>query len=144
MISPDLIAGPFTFVGSGCNICPKVEIGAYSMLASDVMIVGGDHQFYEPGKPIIFSGRPPMPKTLIGRDCWIGVRAIIMAGVKIGDGAIVAAGAVVTKDIPPYTLAAGVPAKPIGQRFKNLSEVAKHNEMLSRPPQMIRYCDPKI
>lgn len=57
---------------------------------------------------------------------------------------MVDAGTVVTKDIPPYTLVDGVPAKPIGQRFKNPSEVANHNEMLFRPPQMIRYCDSKI
>lgn len=52
----------------------------------------------------------------IGEDCWIGAKAIILDGVRIGDGAVVAAGAVVTKDVPPFSLVAGVPAKVIKNR----------------------------
>lgn len=55
--------------------------------------------------------------TVIGNDVWIGYDAIIMPGVKIGDGAIIGTRAVVTKDIPPYTIVGGVPAKPIRKRF---------------------------
>ncbi len=55
--------------------------------------------------------------TVIGNDVWIGYDAIIMSGVKIGDGAIIGTRAVVTKDIPPYTIVGGVPAKPIRKRF---------------------------
>lgn len=54
---------------------------------------------------------------MIGNDVWIGYDAIIMPGVKIGDGAIIGTRAVVTKDIPPYTIVGGVPAKPIRKRF---------------------------
>ena len=54
---------------------------------------------------------------IIGNDVWIGYEAIIMSGVKIGDGAIIATGAVVTKDVPPYTIVGGIPAKPIRRRF---------------------------
>ena len=54
--------------------------------------------------------------TEIGQYAWICSRSIIMPGVKVGDGAIVASGAIVTKDVPPYTIVAGVPAKPIGKR----------------------------
>lgn len=57
--------------------------------------------------------------TVIGNDVWIGTEAMIMPGVKIGDGAIVAARAVVTKDVPPYTIVGGVPAKIIMKRFKD-------------------------
>lgn len=53
----------------------------------------------------------------IGNDVWIGYEAVVMSGVTIGDGAIVAARAVVTKDVPPYTIVGGVPAKPIRRRF---------------------------
>ena len=54
---------------------------------------------------------------LIGNDVWIGYEAVILSGVAIGDGAIVAARSVVTKDVPPYTIVGGVPAKPIRRRF---------------------------
>ena len=54
---------------------------------------------------------------VIGHDVWIGSRATIMAGVKVGTGAVVAAGAIVTKDVQPYTIVAGVPAKIIRSRF---------------------------
>lgn len=57
------------------------------------------------------------PKNIIGNDVWIGARAMILSGVKIGDGAVIAAGAVVTKDVEPYTIVGGVPAKPIRKRF---------------------------
>lgn len=54
---------------------------------------------------------------VIGNDVWIGYEAVVLAGVTIGDGAVIGARAVVSKDIPPYTIAAGVPAKPIRKRF---------------------------
>ncbi len=56
---------------------------------------------------------------VIGNDVWIGYEAVILAGVTIGDGAIIGARAVVTKDVPPYTIVGGVPAKPIRKRFSN-------------------------
>ena len=55
--------------------------------------------------------------TVVGNDVWIGYRALILPGVRIGDGAIVAAGAVVTRDVPPYTVVGGNPASPIRPRF---------------------------
>lgn len=56
---------------------------------------------------------------VIGNDVWIGYEAIIMAGVHIGNGAIIATRAVVTKDVPPYTIVGGIPAKPIRRRFND-------------------------
>ena len=55
--------------------------------------------------------------TVIGNDVWIGYEVVIMPGVKIGDGAVIGTRAVVTKDVPPYTIVGGVPAKPIRRRF---------------------------
>ena len=54
---------------------------------------------------------------MVGNDVWIGYEAVILSGVTIGDGAIIGARAVVTKDVPPYTIVAGVPARPIRKRF---------------------------
>ncbi len=59
----------------------------------------------------------PFKKVIIGNDVWIGSRAMIMGGVIIGDGAVVAAGAIVTKNVPPYAVVAGIPAKIIKYRF---------------------------
>ena len=65
----------------------------------------------------VIKGPESLP-NVIGNDCWICERSIIMAGLTIGDGAVVAAGAIVTKDVPPYAVVAGVPAKVIKYRFE--------------------------
>lgn len=67
--------------------------------------------------------------VIIGNDVWIGTRAIILSGVVIGDGAVIAAGAVVTKDIPPYAIVGGNPAKIIKYRFSD-DEIKKHETIL--------------
>ena len=56
---------------------------------------------------------------VVGNDVWIGYEAVILAGVTIGDGAVIGARAVVTKDVPPYTIVGGVPARPIRKRFSD-------------------------
>jgi acetyltransferase-like isoleucine patch superfamily enzyme len=129
-ISSDLKADKFAYIGPNCVIPPNVTIGKYSMLAPNVAILGGDHIFDNPSAPVIFSGRPQMPKTTIGEDAWIGANALVMAGVNIGDGAIVAAGSVVTKDIPDYNIWGGNPAKFIKIRFSD-SDIALHKQMLA-------------
>lgn len=132
----DFIAGAYSYMGWGCFIGPQVEIGAYSMLAPHVAIVGGDHRYDVPGVPMIFAGRPEeQKKTVIESDVWVGYGAIVMAGVRIGQGAIVATGAVVVKDVPPYEIHGGIPARKIGERFQNTEERIQHEEMLRRPPQ---------
>ena len=139
-VSRDLEAHEYSFIGTGSLIGPGVSLGAYSMIGPNVSIVGLDHRFDVPGTPIIFSGRPEFRRTPIERDAWIGAGAIVMAGVTIGRGAIVAAGAVVTKDVPPYAIVAGVPAKPIGSRFASPGDVARHDAMLALPPSQGEYC----
>ncbi len=141
-VSRDLVAHEYAFVGRGCEICPKVELGAYVMLGPCVLIVGDDHRFDEPGVPMIFSGRPEKRKTTLERDVWIGAGAIIMSGVTIGRGSIVAAGSIVTKDIPPYEIHAGVPAKKLRDRFNTEQEKQAHDAMLDAPPQRGDFCEP--
>ena len=75
--------------------------------APRVAIIGGDHLFDKPGTPIIFSGRPEMPTTIIEQDCWLGYASVIRAGVRIGRGAIIGANAVITRDVGPYEIWAG-------------------------------------
>lgn len=141
-IPSTLVAKEYSFINIGCVLDSKVEIGRYSMLAPYVAIVGRDHVFSSPGTPIIFSGRPTPKETTIEDDAWIGFGAIIMAGTRIGRGAIVGAGSVVTKDIPPFEIHAGVPAKKIGERFPNPEDRAKHAEMLSGSIFKGEFCSP--
>lgn len=132
-ISPDLVTGAYSYIGRRCWICPRVTMGRYVMVASEVVILGGDHRFDIAGTPMMFSGRPPVPPTFIEDDVWIGYRAVLNAGVRIGRGSIVAAHAVVTQDVPPYTIVGGVPARPIGRRFATEGEIASHEQMLGGP-----------
>ena len=140
-VASDLKAGAYSYIGTDSWIGPRVTLGNYAMIGPRVAIVGRDHLFTKPGTPIIFSGRPELPSTEIGDDVWIGYGAIVIAGVSIGRGAIVAAGAVVTRDVPPYTIVGGVPAKRIGQRFSTERELTAHEQMLSRNPSRGVYCD---
>jgi acetyltransferase-like isoleucine patch superfamily enzyme len=85
-----------------------VDIGDDTLIGPGVRIISYQHH-YAAGQTI--RSQPSEGKPIrIGRDCWIGTNAIILAGVTIGDGAVVAAGAVVTRDVPSGTVVAGVPA----------------------------------
>jgi acetyltransferase-like isoleucine patch superfamily enzyme len=97
------------------------------------MIMGDDHNFDLPGVPIVFSGRPLLRPTTIEDDAWIGARAIVLAGVTIGRGAIVAAGSVVTRDVAPYAVVGGAPARKLRDRFENEDDRAAHDAMLDGP-----------
>lgn len=129
-ISPDLHTEHNVYIGPNCLIYPKVSIGAYTMLANNVHILGGDHRYDIPGTPIIYSGRDNLKSTIIGRDCWIGAFSTIMCGVTIGEGSIIATGSIVTKDVEPYSIYGGVPAKRIKARFENAEDIQKHKKML--------------
>lgn len=129
-IRKDLIAGEDVYIGPNCKITHKTIIGDYTIFANEVEILGGDHVFNIPGLPIQYSGRCSETTTIIGADCWIGARSTIMAGVKIGDGSIIAAGSVVTKDVEPYSIYGGVPARKIKDRFLCEGDIAVHKEML--------------
>lgn len=130
-ISKDLRAEHNVYIGPRCLIYPKVSIGAYTMLANDVRVIGGDHRYDIPGTPMIYSGRVGIKPTTIGRDCWIGAYSIIMCGVNVGEGCIIAAGSIVTKDVEPYSIYAGIPAKKIKERFSNRGDVLKHKERIN-------------
>jgi acetyltransferase-like isoleucine patch superfamily enzyme len=140
-ISRDLVAGAYSFINDGCDIWPGVVLGNYVLIASRVSIIGVDHRHDQPGVPIIFSDRTPGRKTVIEDDVWIGFRATIMTGLRIGRGAIVAAGAVVTRSVEPYAIVAGIPAKRIGWRFESEDDRRVHDEMLAGPLVRPRFCE---
>lgn len=100
------------YINSNCVVaCAKqITIGNGATIARNVCIYDSDHHilYGENGTPV----NPPAP-VVIGDHVWIGIGAIILKGVTIGDGAVIAAGAVVTRDVPPRSVAAGNPAKVI-------------------------------
>jgi chloramphenicol O-acetyltransferase type B len=110
--------GAHSFIGTGCHLAVlDLTIGNYVLLAGSVAIVGGDHRFDVVGTPMILSGMDDPKPVRIHDDVWIGHGAIVLHGIEIGEGAIVAAGSVVTKDVPEYTIVAGCPARPLRERF---------------------------
>jgi acetyltransferase-like isoleucine patch superfamily enzyme len=131
-VSSDLVAGAYVFIGPNSDIYPKVIIGDYTMLGPEVKIIGGDHKYDKAGTPIIFSGRDKQLETKIGKDVWIGSRSTIMRGVNIGNGAIIAASSIITKDVEPYSIVGGIPGKFIKMRFNSEKDIESHNLMLEK------------
>jgi acetyltransferase-like isoleucine patch superfamily enzyme len=139
-IARDVRLAEFVYVGNGCVIGRNVSIGRYTMLAPRVSIVGADHRMDVPGRPMIFAGRPEQKPTVIGDDAWIGVGAVVMQGVTIGRGAVIGANAIVTKDVPPYEIWVGIPARRISERFGDAEARRRHDAMLDGPVVDPDYC----
>lgn len=108
------------------------DVGAFCSVAPHVVIGGGIHPtasvttsplFYSALRnpwgsfPGALSAADELPKTHVGNDVWIGYSAVVLPGVRVGDGAVIGAGAIVTRDVEPYAIVAGVPAKAIRSRF---------------------------
>ena len=108
----DVIIGDHTRVGLHNTIIGPVTIGSHVNLAQGIIVTALNHNFADKNLRIDEQGVSTSPVT-IGDDIWIGANAVILPGVTIGNHSVVAAGAVVTKDIPPHSLVAGVPAKKI-------------------------------
>lgn len=102
-------------IGANAQIRGKLTIGDNVMMGPDVVILTTNHRFDRIDVPIGKQGNTDEPVT-IGNDVWIGQRAMIMPGVNIGNGCIIAAGAVVTKNVPDYAIVGGVPARVIKYR----------------------------
>lgn len=110
---------PFTVIYGGSG----VYIGDNVMIAPHCMIAAGDHDFKQTEIPIRFAGSLTKGPVYIDDNVWIGANCTITDGVKIGREAVVAANSVVTKDIAPYDIVAGVPARIIGNRKILINEV---------------------
>ena len=110
----DVIIGDYTRVGLHNTIIGPVTIGSHVNLAQGITVTALNHNFSETDKRIDEQGVSTTPVT-IDDDVWIGANAVILPGVSIGTHSVVAAGAVVTKDVPPHSLVVGVPAKVIKQ-----------------------------
>lgn len=116
-------AGALLTIGDGCRLnygvsvaaTARVQIGAHVRIGPYVMITDNDfHDVHRRGQ------RPPAAAVVIEDHVWIGAKASILKGVRIGRGAVVATGAVVNRDVPPFTIVAGVPARPVGRVNEDL------------------------
>ena len=110
----DVIIGDHTRIGLHNTIIGPVDIGSHVNLAQGITVTALNHNFDDTNKWIDEQGVSTNPVT-IEDDVWIGANAVILPGVTIGEHCVVAAGAVVTKDVPPHSLVAGVPAKVMKQ-----------------------------
>ena len=124
--SSGLTIGDGTYIGKGCTIQVSGSIGRGSLIANRVGIVGKlDHDFTSMGRPVAFAPWIGAPNSVlrgtdrveIGEDVWIGYGATVLSGVVVGRGAIIAAGSVVTKDVAPYAIVGGNPARLLAHRF---------------------------
>ncbi|MDX6350693.1 MAG: virginiamycin acetyltransferase [Streptomyces sp.] len=120
----ELVVGRDVYIGKGCTIEVDGAIGDSVLIANRVGIIGrSDHDMRQVGATIRradWVGDHPHRLSRpvhIGDDVWIGYGAVVLSGLSIGRGAVVAAGAVVTSDVDPYVVVAGNPARPVGQRF---------------------------
>ncbi len=169
-LNQESYVGAYTYIQSDCQI-DGASIGRFCSIAQGVVMSPGEHptdwlsshpfvtdpndvaaglSLYDPSykdwlgpKTWCFGGGE---RTIVGNDVWIGQRAIIRQGVRIGDGAIIASGAVVVKDVEPYAIVGGVPAKIIRYRFEKnvraaLGQLAWWNYDLSSLTTMIDYSD---
>lgn len=121
--------GDYSYISHNCEIS-RCEIGKFTSIGPLVKIGLGQHPLnFVSTHPAFYSLNKPFPtfanesnfseyeKVEIGNDVWIGTRVIINDGVRIGDGAVIAAGAIVTKDVEPYCIVGGIPAKILKYRF---------------------------
>ncbi len=110
----DVMIGDHTRIGLHNTIIGPVTIGNHVNLAQGITVTALNHNFSDTEKRIDEQGVNTTP-VVIGDDIWIGANAVILPGATIGSHSVVAAGSVVTKDVPPHSLVAGVPAKIIRQ-----------------------------
>jgi phosphonate metabolism protein (transferase hexapeptide repeat family) len=124
--------GDYSYLGENCDVA-GATIGKFTAIANSVRIGAPNHpmdrpaqhrftycpEYYEPSatRDHEFFAERRAARVVVGNDCWIGHGAIILPNVTVGDGAVIAAGAVVSRNVSPYAIVAGVPARPIRRRF---------------------------
>jgi len=111
--------GDYSGIGAHSSVGPQTYIGDYVMMGPEVIVYTQNHETGRTDIPMCKQGFKDTQSVHIGNDVWIGRRVIILPGVTIGDGCIIGAGCVVSKDIPPYSVAVGNPARVVKSRLDN-------------------------
>ncbi|MCC8423760.1 DapH/DapD/GlmU-related protein [Mucilaginibacter sp. UR6-11] len=126
----DVTIGNHTLIGMRNTIIGPVAVGNNVIFAQNIVTSGLNHEYRDVNKPIN-QQKTIIAQIIIEDDCWIAANAVITAGVTIGKHSVIAAGAVVTKSVPPYSIAAGNPAKVIKKYDFEINEwVSVKNETL--------------
>ena len=116
LFSDRVSLGDYSGIGINARINGTCTIGHHVMMGRDVVVITRNHVFDRTDIPMMEQGLGEERPVVIGNDVWIGDRVVILSGVTVGDGSILAAGAVVTNDVPPYAIVGGVPARVIKMR----------------------------
>lgn len=120
-------------LGPHCHVSADIHFGNYVLCAGHVSFIGkNEHRYDYVAETIWETPRGHDEPTIIGSDVWIGHGAIIMGGVKIGDGSVIAAGSVVTKDVPSMSIVGGNPARVIKRRFSDKDAENDHLNFISK------------
>lgn len=106
-------SGVFLNVGVMVAASELVEIGDHCMLANGCVVTDSDHRYDDPDRPVPWQGFTTKGPTRIGDNTWFGAHVVVTSGVTIGERCVIGAGSVVNTDIPPFSVAAGVPARVI-------------------------------
>lgn len=107
------------YIGRRFHAETNLEVHSDVLISSNVAVVGNDHRFDDTSLTVTSQGRTKPPLVILEGDNLVGFGTIIVGPVRIGRGCIIGAGSVVTRDLPPYTVCVGVPAKPIRDRFRS-------------------------
>ncbi len=130
-------------LGSGAVLMAsesKILIGNKVMFGPGITVVGGNHNTTKQGRfmyDVTEKREEDDQNVVIEDDVWVGCGAIILKGVRVGRGSIIAAGALVHRDVPPYTIVAGVPAKIVGVRFEDFEILRNHDAALYPPEKRV-------
>lgn len=119
----EIVLGSHSGLGYRCVVPHNLVVGENVMMGPEVVIFGSNHNMDRLDVPMRLQGYKAYPPVTIGNDVWIGQRVIVLPGVNIGDGTVVAAGSVVTKSVPSFAVVGGNPAKVI--KYRN--EPAKYD-----------------
>ena len=125
--------GGGTFLNLGVQVAAVelVEIGEHCMFANGCFVTDGNHRFDDPDKPVTWQGFTSKGPTRIGDNVWCGANVVVTSGVTIGERCVIGANSVVTTDLPPFSIAAGSPARVL----RTISTMRESAAMRTRPKQ---------